>query len=354
MDGVDSAGQVKAASPRLAIVARTLYLLPTYRQAYHRLVRPDHHQILTEYFRRHWAPRLGPTRTMVILQLRGLALAAGPDGVEIRETDLAALCGVSESTVFRTLKHSALRPFVEKVRRREYRRQLGRVVQAPNLYLVVLDDPVLPEHEPLMTSAAATMQDLPRLGASRPPTPLRQMSSYPPSDRQTDGLEQRYPPPDPHRDGRASSVGLNLRAKTFQTNIPQTLPNDAANVYEDRGSHGEQEASRQLATMVQGMAADEAELSPAQRRAPRRRDLLESHPEWRPYVERAEQVLDDTHSRGFYIKALRALAAADALSIWERALGLAREQRAERIRRSRAALFTALLKQFAREAGIRL
>lgn len=345
MDGVDSVGQVKAASPRLAIVARTLYLLPTYRQAYHRLVRPDQHQIITEYFRRHWAPRLGPTRTMVVLQLRGLALAAGPDGVEIREGDLAALCGVSESTVFRTLKDSALRPFVEKIRRRRYRRELGRVVQAPNLYLVMLDDPVLPEHEPLITAAAARMPELPGLSPLGPRAPGG-VEPYPRSDPQADGLNDGYPLSDQQIDGRASGGGLTLRAKTFKTKIHQTF--DTAGSHTEQPSTSATGSERQATSSVDGGSAEGTP------KRGRRRDLLDEHPVWRDYVERAEQILQDTHSRGFYIKALRALAAANALDIWDRALGLAREQRPESIRRSRGALFTALLKQFAAEAGIQL
>ena len=80
-------------------------------------------------------------------------------------------------------------------------------------------------------------------------------------------------------------------------------------------------------------------------------DLWRRYPEIAHYVEEAEQLLGDTHSRGFYLKALKRLHPGH-VGIWQRALGLAREQ--TNIRRSRGALFTRLLRTFAAEAGVTL
>ena len=84
-------------------------------------------------------------------------------------------------------------------------------------------------------------------------------------------------------------------------------------------------------------------------------DLLTERPDWREQVEYAEGVLGETGaSRGFYVKVLRALEAQDAMNIWDRALGLAREQDAASIRRSRGALFNTLVRRLAAEAGVAL
>jgi hypothetical protein len=79
--------------------------------------------------------------------------------------------------------------------------------------------------------------------------------------------------------------------------------------------------------------------------------MWRKYPELAHYVEEAEQLLGDTHSRGFYLKALKRLHPGH-LGIWQRALGTAREQ--TNIRRSRGALFTRLLRTFASEAGVEL
>jgi hypothetical protein len=81
--------------------------------------------------------------------------------------------------------------------------------------------------------------------------------------------------------------------------------------------------------------------------------VSENHPDFAPFLERAEQLLGDRHSRGFYVTALRRLYP-DHMDIWHRALGLAAEQAPETIRRSRGALFTSLLRTFAQSAGISL
>lgn len=79
--------------------------------------------------------------------------------------------------------------------------------------------------------------------------------------------------------------------------------------------------------------------------------MWKRYPELAHYVEEAEALLQDSHSRGFYLKALKQLHP-KYLDIWQRALGLAREK--QNIRRSRGALFTRLLRTFAAEAGVML
>src|SRR5919197_1666459 len=80
-------------------------------------------------------------------------------------------------------------------------------------------------------------------------------------------------------------------------------------------------------------------------------DLWRKYPELAHYVEEAEALLGDLHSRGFYLKALKCLYP-HHMGLWHRALGLSREQ--QHIRRSRGALFTRLLRTFADEAGVPL
>ena len=86
-------------------------------------------------------------------------------------------------------------------------------------------------------------------------------------------------------------------------------------------------------------------------RGPIEVDLWRRYPDLAHHVEEAERLLGDAHSRGFYLKALKQLFPA-YMDVWQRALGLAREQ--QNIRRSRGALFTRLLRTFAAEAGVTL
>ena len=78
-------------------------------------------------------------------------------------------------------------------------------------------------------------------------------------------------------------------------------------------------------------------------------DIWKSFPEFAHYVEEAETLLQDRHSRGFYVTALKKLFP-QHMAVWQRALTAAREQ--TNIRRSRGALFTRLLRTFAAEAGV--
>jgi len=80
-------------------------------------------------------------------------------------------------------------------------------------------------------------------------------------------------------------------------------------------------------------------------------DIWQKYPQLAYHIEEAETLLGDGHSRGFYINALKRLYPGH-MAIWQRALGLAREQK--QIRRSRGALFTRLLRTFAAEAGVSL
>ena len=80
-------------------------------------------------------------------------------------------------------------------------------------------------------------------------------------------------------------------------------------------------------------------------------DLWQRFPEFAHYVEEAERLLQDRHSRGFYVGALKKLYP-QHMPVWQRALTAAREQ--TNIRRSRGALFTRLLRTFAAEVGVAL
>ena len=80
-------------------------------------------------------------------------------------------------------------------------------------------------------------------------------------------------------------------------------------------------------------------------------DLWQRFPQFAHYVEEAERLLQDRHSRGFYVMALKKLYP-QHMAVWQRALTAAREQ--TNIRRSRGALFTRLLRTFAAEAGVAL
>jgi len=119
-------------------------LQPFYHDLRNEIVQPKNIIVETKYFWDFWKPKLGPTLTVIIMELRRRCYYN-------RETEerrdycwpslkfIAKACGVSIDTVRRELKRPEAKLFVRIEPRFDGKRQTS------NIYFVAMDDPLLPE-----------------------------------------------------------------------------------------------------------------------------------------------------------------------------------------------------------------
>ncbi len=97
----------------------TLTLQPGYHEPRNTVLRPEQVVIHTRYFFQHWAPRLGPERTQLVLVLRDLAQqqrnnnesstsSRGAAGLQLTSATLAARLGLTEKQVQTLLRSEPL------------------------------------------------------------------------------------------------------------------------------------------------------------------------------------------------------------------------------------------------------
>ncbi len=368
-------------SDGLSIRPQTLHLSPSYRRLRDSLLRPQLRLTESRYFWERWKARLGPDATVLIMEVRdrcnralstqlghSAAGHSGPawstetsrteaaapplsdlpntgdegetsgEGCTVSAGELAAACGFSRVTLWRILQREDVRRFISIEHNYVYDRRLGKKRRTVSTYHVQMEDPLVEEDERRLLQlleAHGTASDGDVQGTARG-TPARSGGAgtawgLATSRRPGAGALPGYPPPTVQTETEVvDSPRPMLQSETTTSgsipkpqNVPQTivkkrLPENAATL-----SHGNRPEV----------------------------DMWKKYPELAHYVEEAETLLGDSHSRGFYLKALKQLYPT-YMDLWQRALGLAREQ--QRIRVSRGALFTRLVRTFAAEAGVTL
>jgi hypothetical protein len=133
------------------------------RAAYHaarnEILRPGATVFCSRYFCEKWIPRLGGTATALVLTLRAIAVesasnAAADDSpqavVEVSQQTLGRRVGCSANTIYRELKSNAELAHFVRTEERYVRNPKGRVRQSESVYYIAMDDPLLPEDEPLL------------------------------------------------------------------------------------------------------------------------------------------------------------------------------------------------------------
>ena len=389
----------------MELEARSLQLIGAYRSIYTRLVRPDVALPVRHYFLKHWAPRLGGDITLLIIQLRRLCLAQGGEPVELSGEQLAGLVGISERTLRRLLADPRVEPFVERQHQWRYDPKVGHGVQTHNRYIVALDDPLIEEHEQLAADLAqdteATLGPGNAAGAGTYHLVAdRPAPAVPAAGSNGNGPASPARPPSRQRDVPGGSTASRARPDEYSAStrpaddpvakpsFPVPAPPDDDSGPEKAGQRDRLEQLNRLAGQVGPHTSDrpgadshtssvpvkvadtirrigfDKESIPTQSKnrghewqqtGKRTTDILVKRPDWQERIEQAEHVLHETGaSRGFYIKVLRTLEAQDAINVWDRALGLVREQDPSTIRRSRGALFNTLVRRFAAEVGVTL
>lgn len=140
-------------------------LTPFYWDLRNEVVRPWENagSLITHYFWNRWQPILGPSYTVLIIELRLLAANAA-DGAPIivPHQRLADRTGLTLRTVQRLLSPAAFqeRWFLPRFLRVETRyRPKGRQrVRAPNSYFVAIDDPLHPDDDARLRDVAEREQ----------------------------------------------------------------------------------------------------------------------------------------------------------------------------------------------------
>jgi len=359
----------------LSIRPQSLQLAPQYRRLRDTLLRP--HLRLTEsrYFWERWKPRLGPDAAVLVMEVRdrcNRALAASgtvaaddvsgsfdsagvngsangqassADGCTVSASELAAACGFSRVTLWRLLQREDVRLFIQVEHNYIYDRRLGKKRRTVSTYRVLMEDPLVEEDQ-------AKLEQLVASGADSVARPVATAQGARPTVQNeilaVDNSPPRFQPatdrggsiPKPQNVSetifkeRFGKNGLTTRIGAYPV-IPRAPQSIVSGVTMTRGAS---EASGQQSQQSQQRSVPEV-------------DMWRKYPEIAHFVEEAEHLLGDTHSRGFYLKALKLLYPAH-MGVWQRAMGVAREQ--TNIRRSRGALFTRLVRTFAAEVGVEL
>ena len=138
-----------------------LLVLPFYHELENEVKNPDRVRIQTEYFWKKWAPRLGPTMTVLVITLRSYCYynkltKEKRDYCYPEQAILAQQVGVERKTILRELRDN---PYAHYFIRREpqyrYDQELRKKVRTTDMYHVAMDDPILPEDEGKLVVLAA-------------------------------------------------------------------------------------------------------------------------------------------------------------------------------------------------------
>ncbi|HEU5316606.1 MAG TPA: hypothetical protein VFX49_10885, partial [Chloroflexota bacterium] len=256
--------------------------------------------------------------------------------------ELAAACGFSRVTLWRILQREDVRQFVRVEHNYVYDRRIGKKRRTVSTYHVLMEDPLVPEDEPRL--AALLQGDVSE--QEREPASLQANGHPAPTFQSETEVVDKAPPT---LQSETTKGGSNGKPQNVQTILNKRLGETAPP--SPPGVRGGTPSS--LGSLLAGglPARPPARPSLAPRAPKAEPDIWQKYPELAHHIEEVESLLGDRHSRGFYINALRKLYP-QHMGVWQRALGLAREQ--TNIRRSRGALFTRLLRTFAAEAGVSL
>jgi hypothetical protein len=133
-----------------ALAHDAIELQPFYHDVKNTIVRPKQIVAGTRYFWEKWAPRLGPTLTVLIVRLRmhcyyNQATQERRDWCFPTQQRLAEEIGVSRWTVMRELKKPEARQFVRVQYRSRFDPARRQTVRISSLYHVAMDDPLIDE-----------------------------------------------------------------------------------------------------------------------------------------------------------------------------------------------------------------
>ncbi|MBW3624449.1 MAG: hypothetical protein KY468_13670 [Armatimonadetes bacterium] len=320
-----------------------LQIQPGYPTAREEILRPDRLEAETAYFWDQWAPRLGPSATLLIVRMRQACRRAGsshePDAsVSLSYGEIGRFCGMSASTIKRLLQQDDVRRFIRK--EAQMRESAMGMVDAPNRYVVMMTDPLTPEDEDRLRDRLAdrllTRELLHAPAPSSPQKPVRndltppvQIDPEPPVQNEHAGVVQNEPvPPGQIGPGHAAKRASLLNAR-------------------NRRKPGISSPPAPKATMQNVKEHEERNVNNVTNGLP----YIES-PAIEDWALRLVELTGDDKSINFYRKAARILLQRKAEGILDHAVGRVKEAMREGKARRPAALLTSTLLTLAEEQGI--
>lgn len=361
--------RARRAQIRAQLESVDVTLLPYYGSARDRIIRPDRALILRSYFVERWLPRLSGDELKVLVVLRNLARVHGLEAesptVEVTIRHLVDLTGISRGTLNRLLaadhlQASALGRFVQK----QAQRVPGIIgtIQGPNLYHVRMDDPIAPEDEPALREALADLEMERRYSALlsdesllREPAqadaalpPKTEPQPAPPVESRAESQSAKQPESHAAKPAvpRSGSQVVPLRRRgsvsrpAAQSPRPETEP--------ERLSVGQINAAQHMLTNVPNVVPGELSSSPE----PLPRDLMQAQRDL--HARRLARSFQDADSMGWYRRVVQRFMAAGYEDLLHGAARDVLELPEERIKTTRARVFTDRVKRLAREYKIDL
>lgn len=139
---------------------KLFHLKPYYLEARNEIVEPGDITVVTQYFMKKWAPRLGPTLSILIIRLRmycyyNKKTKEKRDWCFPSQETLAQNIGVSYKTIARELKKDLAKNFIKREARYIYNKELKKKVRTTDTYYIAMDDPLIPEDEELLKRKVA-------------------------------------------------------------------------------------------------------------------------------------------------------------------------------------------------------
>jgi hypothetical protein len=361
--------RARRAQIRAQLEGADVTVLPYYGSARDRIIRPDRALMLRSYFVERWLPRLTGDELKVLVVLRNLARAhvveTDAPAVEITIKHLVELTGISRGTLNRLLAADHLR---ESVLGRFVQKQAQRVpgiigtIQGPNIYHVRMDDPIAPEDEPALREALADLEMERRYGAlladeatvgapdrfepQSVAKPAKQSATHSEKQRDAQSEIQADLHPEPMADSRPESrvVPLRRRGSVSRSGSQAARPQ----AEQDRGNERQINAAQHMLTNVPNAGRQ----APAGPTDPLPRDLVQAQRDL--HARRLARSFNDADSMGWYRRVVLRFMEAGHEDLLHAAARDVLELPQERIRTTRARVFTDRVKRLAAEYGIDL
>ena len=314
-------------------------LRPVYLSARSAIVQPEKGTLVTSYSMEYWLPRLGVHRWTLVQLLRNRCanLPRRPDGTKrltVTWKDLAAHLEVRPDTLGEWLRHEPIpdnRPwrrivpvdekatwlamFIPRLRY-VYRREGGKTRRVGFLLEIMMEDPLIPEHEEMVNQMVNQQRDVKLL------EPDLQSALPPPV---TDLL------PDSHNPVSLLKPVSQIDVKLSEPDLhPRETPQAGGNVNEQT---------------INTYINNKLNLTFTSKRAIRKA--------LKPLVEMTEELLDDYHSAAMFYKVLTALYP-DHLDLFTKAVEEALTIGQSDSEANLGAVFVATLKELAEEAEVNL
>src|SRR5438445_2291067 len=361
--------RARRAQIRAQLESVDVTLLPYYGSARDRIIRPDRALILRGYFIERWLPRLSGDELKLLVVLRNLARVYGVEAenpaVEVTIRHLVDLTGISRGSLNRILAADHLRDrplgrFVQK----QAQRVPGIIgtIQGPNIYHVRMDEPIAPEDEPALREALADLEMERRYSAllsdesllreppqAEPPA-VSKTASQPVPEIETRPEAQLAKQPEPQLAtppvSRPASQGLPLSGRG---SVPRPEPQPPQPKTGPAGlNESHINAAQHMLTNVPNVARERLS-APAE---PLPRDLLQAQRDL--HARRLARSFNDASSMGWYRRVVQRFMAAGYEDLLHGAARDVLELPEERVKTTRARVFTDRVKRLAREYGIDL